>query len=207
MIRGTRGILAAFLGAIVSIALTGCDRAPSERIDPTATSTIPDTAQALAASGGEYRLGTGDKVRVVVFNEPALSGEFQVDDSGAMSMPLAGQQKAAGLTPRELEKQLTTIAGVEAMTSTSSLGSTSITLQFALDRNIDAAAQDVRAIRVDASGTVQDPGGVLVTTRCGSVNLLGSGSVLVAAGGSGLISYASGCRNEQDRVYLRALSF
>jgi polysaccharide export outer membrane protein len=108
MIRGTRGILAAFLGAIVSIALTGCDRAPSERIDPTATSTIPDTAQALAANGGEYRLGTGDKVRVVVFNEPALSGEFQVDDSGAMSMPLAGQQKAAGLTPRELEKQLTT---------------------------------------------------------------------------------------------------
>ena len=44
-----------------------------------------------------------------------------------------------------LEKQFSTIPGVETMTSTSSGGSTSITLQFALSRNIDAAAQDVQA--------------------------------------------------------------
>src|SRR5256886_8630159 len=44
-----------------------------------------------------------------------------------------------------LEKQFSTIAGVDQMTSSSSLGSTSITLQFTLDRNIDAAAQDVQA--------------------------------------------------------------
>jgi HAE1 family hydrophobic/amphiphilic exporter-1 len=50
---------------------------------------------------------------------------------------------AAVATP--LEKQFSTIAGVDNMTSTSSLGSTSITLQFSLDRDIDAAAQDVQA--------------------------------------------------------------
>ena len=44
-----------------------------------------------------------------------------------------------------LEKQFSTIAGIDNMTSVSNLGSTSITIQFTLDRNIDAAAQDVQA--------------------------------------------------------------
>jgi HAE1 family hydrophobic/amphiphilic exporter-1 len=50
---------------------------------------------------------------------------------------------AAVATP--LEKQFSTIAGIDNMTSSSSLGSTRITLQFSLDRDIDAAAQDVQA--------------------------------------------------------------
>src|SRR2546430_1404050 len=50
---------------------------------------------------------------------------------------------AAGATP--LEKQFSTIAGIDAMTSSSTLGGTNITLQFTLSRNIDAAAQDVQA--------------------------------------------------------------
>src|SRR6266516_4114620 len=44
-----------------------------------------------------------------------------------------------------LEKQFTTIAGLDAMTSSSTQGGTNITLQFTLDRNIDGAAQDVQA--------------------------------------------------------------
>ena len=44
-----------------------------------------------------------------------------------------------------LEKEFSTIAGIESMTSTSSMGATSITIQFDLARNIDAAAQDVQA--------------------------------------------------------------
>ena len=50
---------------------------------------------------------------------------------------------AAVATP--LEKQFSTIAGIDNMTSSSTLGSVSITLQFTLDRDIDAAAQDVQA--------------------------------------------------------------
>ena len=50
---------------------------------------------------------------------------------------------AAVATP--LEKQFSTIAGLDSMTSTSGQGATQITLQFALDRNIDAAAQDVQS--------------------------------------------------------------
>ena len=44
-----------------------------------------------------------------------------------------------------LERQFGRIAGINQMTSTSQLGSTSITLQFDLNRNIDAAARDVQA--------------------------------------------------------------
>src|ERR1700686_5280288 len=50
---------------------------------------------------------------------------------------------AGGATP--LEKQFSTVAGLDSMTSSSTLGSTSITLQFALSENINTAAQDVQA--------------------------------------------------------------
>ena len=61
------------------------------------------------------------------------------------SLPGASPETMASAVATPLEKQFTTIAGIETMTSTSTQGSTSITLQFALDRNIDAAAQDVQA--------------------------------------------------------------
>lgn len=51
----------------------------------------------------DYRLGAGDKVRVTVYNEEDLSGEFQVDGSGYVRLPLVGQVKAAGHTARQLE--------------------------------------------------------------------------------------------------------
>ncbi|MBI5710671.1 MAG: efflux RND transporter permease subunit [Candidatus Eisenbacteria bacterium] len=61
------------------------------------------------------------------------------------SLPGASPETMASAVATPLEKQFTTIAGLDAMTSSSGQGSTSITLQFALDRNIDAAAQDVQA--------------------------------------------------------------
>ena len=45
-----------------------------------------------------------------------------------------------------LEKQFSAIAGVDSISSTNSLGSTNVTIQFTLDRDIDAAAQDVQAM-------------------------------------------------------------
>ena len=61
------------------------------------------------------------------------------------SLPGASPQTVAAALATPIEKQLSTIAGLEAMTSNSSLGGTNITLQFSLDRDIDAAAQDVQA--------------------------------------------------------------
>ncbi len=61
------------------------------------------------------------------------------------SLPGASPETMASAVATPLEKQFSTIAGIDQMTSSSSLGSTSITLQFTLERNIDAAAQDVQA--------------------------------------------------------------
>ncbi len=60
------------------------------------------------------------------------------------SLPGASPETMAAAVATPLEKQLSTIASIDSMSSTSSEGSTQITLQFALDRNIDAAAQDVQ---------------------------------------------------------------
>ncbi|MES3035504.1 MAG: efflux RND transporter permease subunit [Gemmatimonadota bacterium] len=61
------------------------------------------------------------------------------------SLPGASPETMAAAVATPLEKQFTTIAGIDNMVSSSSLGATAITLQFTLDRSIDAAAQDVQA--------------------------------------------------------------
>ena len=60
-------------------------------------------------------------------------------------LPGASPATMASSVATPLEKQFTTIAGLDSMTSTSSLGNTSITLQFDLSRNIDSAALDVQS--------------------------------------------------------------
>lgn len=71
-----------------------------------AVSGLPATA-ALAQEQDTkalYRLDTGDKLRITVFGEEELSGEFEVDDSGSISLPLIGEVPAATKSVRELER-------------------------------------------------------------------------------------------------------
>jgi hydrophobic/amphiphilic exporter-1 (mainly G- bacteria), HAE1 family len=68
------------------------------------------------------------------------------------SLPGADPQTMASSVTTPLERQFSQISGVAELTSTSILGSSTITLQFDLDRNIDAAAQDVQAAINAASG-------------------------------------------------------
>ncbi len=60
-------------------------------------------------------------------------------------LPGASPETMASSVALVLEKQFSTIAGVTSMTSTSSLGNTSIVLQFDLNRSIDGAALDVQS--------------------------------------------------------------
>jgi hydrophobic/amphiphilic exporter-1 (mainly G- bacteria), HAE1 family len=60
------------------------------------------------------------------------------------NLPGANPETMAAAVATPLEKQFSTISGISSISSTSGLGNTSITLQFALDRDIDAAAQDVQ---------------------------------------------------------------
>ena len=61
------------------------------------------------------------------------------------TMSGASPENMAASVATPLEKEFSNIAGIDSMTSTNTLGSTRITLQFDLERNIDAAAQDVQA--------------------------------------------------------------
>jgi polysaccharide export outer membrane protein len=64
---------------------------------------------ATTNGGGDYgyHLGSGDKVRVIVYGEDDLGGEFDVDSTGFVRLPLIGQVQAAGLTVRDFEQMVT----------------------------------------------------------------------------------------------------
>ena len=63
---------------------------------------------AAGTASGEviYRLGSGDKLKVTVYEEKDLSGRFEVSGEGVVSVPLIGAVNALGLTIRELEKRI-----------------------------------------------------------------------------------------------------
>ena len=73
-----------------------------------AGSTLSDAEKeaAVAAATSPAKLQPGDKIRIVVFGEDNLTGEYQLDQSGQISLPLAGTIKVLGLTQAELEQEL-----------------------------------------------------------------------------------------------------
>ena len=68
------------------------------------------------------------------------------------ALPGASPETMAASVAQPLERQIAQIPGVSQMTSTSSLGAAAISVQFDLDRNIDAAANDIQAAINSASG-------------------------------------------------------
>jgi len=89
----------------------------------------------LAAGVGGYRLLPVSDLPNVDFPTLQVSA----------SLPGASPETMAAAVATPLEKQFSTIAGLDSMTSTNALGISQITLQFALSRDIDAAAQDVQS--------------------------------------------------------------
>jgi polysaccharide export outer membrane protein len=85
----------------ISVLLIGmlCAAACSSNQGSASTSSV-----VAGAAGDEYRLGAEDKVKVTVFGEADLSGEFLIDSSGVLSAPFVGQISVKGLTVREFEE-------------------------------------------------------------------------------------------------------
>lgn len=71
---------------------------------PTANMVAATKDQVEGASGREYRLGPGDKIRLTVFGEEKLSGDFTVSGSGKLSLPLIGEVDVGGSTLPEAQK-------------------------------------------------------------------------------------------------------
>ena len=91
-------------GLILLCSLAPACTTPREPLQGTGKALVGvDRASPEASSQTAYRLGPGDQLRVIVFGEEDLSGEFQVDDTGAVSMPLVGDVTASGQTLRSFE--------------------------------------------------------------------------------------------------------
>jgi polysaccharide export outer membrane protein len=88
---------------------SGAASAAPANVAPTniAPASIAPANVATAGDGETYKLGTGDKIRVIVYGEPDLGGEFVIDSGGYLRFPLVGQIKAGGLTAHQIEGEIT----------------------------------------------------------------------------------------------------
>src|SRR5580704_124253 len=87
---------------LLGLVMAGCESGGS--LGPIS----PAEQQALIESAATTspNLHPGEKIRVIVFGEDRLSGEFEIDPAGFVSLPLAGTIKAAGLSKQQLERDL-----------------------------------------------------------------------------------------------------
>jgi polysaccharide export outer membrane protein len=92
------------LGSLLLLA--GCNTLAAEA--PPMAASVSRTASDFSArtSYGAYILRPSDQVRVQVYDDPNITGEYQIDSSGFISIPLAGRVKASGLTPARLEEAI-----------------------------------------------------------------------------------------------------
>ena len=101
MITITMNTCGRFFGilAFISLALfvASCDNASNLGASGLQTS---------ASLGAAPRLQAGDRIRVTVYGEDKISGDYEIDPGGFVSLPLAGSLQAAGLTKSELEQTL-----------------------------------------------------------------------------------------------------
>jgi polysaccharide export outer membrane protein len=67
----------------------------------------PGGTRSVSGRDPGYKLGPNDRVRIIVFGQPTLTGEFTVDGNGTLSYPLVGNIPAGGMTTAELQQMIT----------------------------------------------------------------------------------------------------
>jgi hypothetical protein len=87
--------------AMVVLTVAACGGVSAQRASDDEQKQLIQTATTTSP-----KLQAGDKIRVTVFGEDRLSGEFEIDQAGLVSLPLAGTLKAAGLSKQEMEREL-----------------------------------------------------------------------------------------------------
>jgi len=89
--------------ALTAVTLCGASAAAQAQVAE-APAAVPLTA--TASVGYEYKLGSGDKIRLIIFGEPDLSGEFTISGDGVVALPLIREVKATGLTASQLQMKV-----------------------------------------------------------------------------------------------------
>lgn len=79
--------------------VSGCAGRPT--VTPGADRIVSGSSDSIQ----DYKLGVGDKIRVIVYNEDSLSGEFQVSGAGDVALPLVGNIKADGKTTDQIASE------------------------------------------------------------------------------------------------------
>jgi polysaccharide export outer membrane protein len=90
-----RGLVAAVF------ALAACDSDPT----PIARET-PDGGRSGSTHDVGYKLGPNDHLRITVFGQPTLTGEYSLDGNGVLALPLIGNVPASGMTTQQLQKTI-----------------------------------------------------------------------------------------------------
>jgi len=105
------------LTALLIVALAAPPVLAGQTQDPSARALTPVAAPAsspnvaagsTANADADYRLGSGDKIRVEVYKEPQLSQSLQIRPDGKITLPLIGDVAATGLTPVQLRDRIGT---------------------------------------------------------------------------------------------------
>jgi polysaccharide export outer membrane protein len=105
------GRLSIFSGAVAALlALAACADRPGGPIAYNVPLGAPDAPTVVPLESG-YRIAPMDTVTVKVFKAPDLSGDYEVDLTGHISMPLIGEVEAANLTTAQLDEELTKSLG------------------------------------------------------------------------------------------------
>jgi polysaccharide biosynthesis/export protein len=103
--RSIRAARVSFL--FILVVLATCGMAPQFAASETAQSkVVPSAPPAADSSADNYVLGPNDRVRLKVYGEPDIAGEYEIDSGGQISVPLAGHVRAAGLTTKQLERAI-----------------------------------------------------------------------------------------------------
>jgi polysaccharide biosynthesis/export protein len=88
-------------------ALTGCGTAPGLQTAQYAEANASYASPApMRNSDGPYMLGPGDRLRIKVYSDPDMTGEYEINSSGAVAIPLVGDVKASGMTTHQLEQAI-----------------------------------------------------------------------------------------------------
>jgi protein involved in polysaccharide export with SLBB domain len=99
-------LVVALVGLCPLVLLTGCNTISDITSGNGAVATT-GAADTQATPPPQLKLSPGDKLHITVFGEDKLSGDFDIDPSGYVSIPLGGTVMAAGLSKPELEALLT----------------------------------------------------------------------------------------------------
>ena len=109
-------------------------------------------APATPGKGPDYKLGANDRLRITVFGQPTLTGEYTLDGNGVLAFPLIGNVQASGVTTSQLQQAI----------------ATKLSPDYLVNPNVSAEVITRRPFYV--IGEVQKPGNYTYVTSLTAIN-------------------------------------